>query len=287
MLLTDRVLAGVEEALSSAIEEPKPGWPDADALRALREDLAPLGLFGLLTALSEAPAPSEGVHRDQVDQVRRRLLQGLDDGGQEPDLAAAPPLVDVLERYLRDKGDRVTRRAIENALFDFYDLQDHGLFVDDVAKGFDVVRATRGDTDDIKGFIRAATRLSGETAKFVLGLFPEQIQLIHRISERTAEPHEIEAAFDAFGPRAIRLRLFGVCGTLIEKEKRFRLAITLWARGRGVAITREHILGIVKHVEVKTLDKLVMRAVAQADARRALIAFAEAHPVVAAIERCL
>jgi len=287
MLIRDDVLGGIDEAIEEALEEPNAELPPPDALRALRPDLSRLGLFGLITILPNSPPPTEEVYAEQARQVTWRLLRGLQPDDAPIDLDGAPPLETVLARYAEAKGESVTRRAIENELFEFYDLQDHGLFVDDVTKAFDVVRATRPPTDDVKTFIRAAARLSGQTAKFILGLFPEQIQLIHRITMRQAEPHEIDKAFCDFGPRAIRLRLYGVLASLLQNEKRIRLSLTLWARGRGVAITREQVLAIPDYLELKSHAKLLHRAVERHDAIRAFLEFREAHPAIAALERFL
>ncbi|MHC4830394.1 MAG: hypothetical protein ACYTFT_08575 [Planctomycetota bacterium] len=291
-MLTDNVLTKLDEDLEAAIEEQWDGAPEKEALLSLRADLKALGYFGLLVCLSEAVSPEAAVHTEHVDAIRKRLLQGLaGDPEAEVDLEAAPALPELIEQYKEAKGEsgaKLTRRALENALFDFYDLDDHGMFVDDVKKCFDAFRAAAPPHEDIKDLIRKLAHMSSDTARFILGLFPEQLELIHRIGSRMTQPHELDRAFDDFGPGAIRMRLWAVTQTLLQREKRLRLAITLWARERGVAIGRDAILTVPEILEVKSTKKLIVRACEREAYRKELLAFmAERQATLDAVHKYL
>lgn len=272
----DSVLGGLAEELAKLVEEPGDAPLVPADLEALRADLAPLGIFGLLVAISEAPAPSEEVHAELPKKVAERVRAQL---AEDPAAAPSPDLAfpALLAHYRDAKGAKVLRKLVENAIFEFYDLKDHGLFIDDVARVLDVFRATTGAGDDAKAFVKRLAGLSNDTAKFMLGLFPEQLALIYKVAQRQAERQEIDDAFDGFGPRAIWKRVFAIVKSLIQKEKRFRLAMTLWARFHGVSISREQVNEVEKFLAVKDTKELVKRAIARKDARAALVAFRSGH----------
>lgn len=277
----DPVVGGLLEELAKTLEEQDAPDPE---LEALREDVRALGYFGLLVAMSDAPAPTEEVRAELPAKIIERIRQQL---GAEAE-GRLLSLAEAVAAYRAAKGAKVLRKLIENAIYDFYDLKEHGLFVDDVGRILDIFRASAGATDDIKMFVKGLAALSSETAKFMVGLFPEQINLIYKITRREAEKKEIDDAFDSFGPRAMWKRIFAITKTLIPKEKRFRLALTLWARLSGVPITREQILDLEKHLAVKDTKDLVKRAVERKEARRALVEFRKAHAAeIGAIEAAL
>jgi hypothetical protein len=283
----DPVLGGLLSELEKTIEEPGPAPPGPpEELEALRADLRGLGVFGLLLAISDAPPPSEEVRAELPARIAERIRAQLAEeeakaeAEGKPAAAAAPAgatFPALLAHYREHKGPKVLRKLVENAVYEFYDLRDHGLFVDDVARVLDLFRASTGAGDDVKAFVKGLAALSSDTAKFMLGLFPEQIQLIYKVGQRQAERREIDEAFEGFGPRAIWKRVFAIVKTLIQKEKRLRLAITLYARTQGVAISREQVLEIEKHLAVKDTGDLVKRAIARKDARAALLAFRREH----------
>ena len=291
------VLGGLIEELGSqlgeaegalATGEPGERAPLAgprEAVVRLREDLRSLGFFGLLIAISEAPAPSEEVFRELPAKLTERIRSDLQDA------PAGLPLKELFELYCERKGSKgrqVLRKLFENTIFDFFDLREHGLFVDDVSRVLDLFKSAQGEGDDVRTLLKRLAALSSETAKFILGLFPEQIELIYKVSRREAERKEIDAAFDAFAPRVLWKRLFAIAKTLIQKEKRFRLALTLYARLHGVPIGREHVTGIEKHLAIKDTRDLIARALERADARAKLREFFKAHEAdLAAMEAIL
>jgi hypothetical protein len=127
--------------------------------------------------------------------------------------------------------------------------------------------------------------LSSDTAKFMLGLFPEQISLIYKVTQRQAERAEIDAAFDMFAPKVIWKRVFAILKSLLQKEKRFRLALTVWSRLHGVALTREHMEKLETYLAVKDTKDLVKRALARSAERKQLLDFTRAHSAeIAALE---
>src|SRR2546421_704275 len=82
------------------------------------------------------------------------------------------------------------RKLVENAIYDFYDLRDHALFIDDVGRILDVFKSASGATDNAQTFMKRLAALSTDTAKFMLGLFPEQINLIYKVAQHQAERAE-------------------------------------------------------------------------------------------------
>ncbi len=256
-------------------------------------------MFGLLLAMSDAPPPSEAVAAELPTKIAERLRAQLAEDaakGRDPAAAGAGaaspaadrPLAELFALYRERRGPALLRKAIENTIYEFYDLRDHGLFVEDVARVLDLFRASRGGTDDIKSFVKGLAALSSNTAKFMLGLFPEQLSLIYKISRREAEQPEIDEALEAFGPRAMWKRTFAILKSLIQNEKRLRLAITLWARLHGVDAAREHVLGLDRWLAVKDVKELIRRALERKEARAALIAMRRARAAeIGAIEDAL
>jgi hypothetical protein len=288
----DPVLGGLREELAKLSEEPgatPPGPPEE--LDALRADLDALGIFGLLVAISNAGAPTDDVRaelpRKIAERIRAQLAEDAEKGGPAApaDGLAFPELLAHYREGKGSKGAQVLRKLVENTVYEFYDLKDHALFVDDVARVLDVFRAAGGAGDDVKSFVKRLAALSSDTAKFILGLFPEQLALIYKVAQREAERKEIDEAFDGFGPRAIWKRVFAIAKALLQKEKRFRLAVTLWARLSGVTISREQVSEIEKFLAVKDTNELVRRAIARKEARAALLAFRRANErEIAALE---
>lgn len=277
------------EELKKLAEEPgdsPPGPPEE--IEALRADLRDLGVFGLLVALSDAPPPDPALAAELPAKLVERLRAQLAaDAAREGTAAPSEGLAvaDVLALYRDKKGAQILRKAIENTIYEFYDLREHALFVDDVGRVLDLFRASRGPTDDIKMFVKRLAALSSETAKFMLGLFPEQISLIYKVARREAERAEIDEALEGFGPRAIWKRIFAILKALLQHEKRLRLALTLWGRMQGTEITREHMAGLDKYLAVKDNKALVLRAIERKEARAALVAARKARAAdLAALE---
>lgn len=273
--MADPILAGLEQEIRAGAE----AGTATDELAKLRDDVGPnggLGVFGLLVSLAEAPAPSEEIFAEVPRQLGQRLALALtEDEVPIPEGADLAQLISLYREKKGEKGRHTVRRVFENTLYEFYELRDHGLFVEDVGRVLDILRAARpGETEDMKAFFKGLAALSSDTAKFMLGLFPEQIALIYKVAARQAERKEIDDAFDSFGPRPMEKRVFAVLKTLLQKEKRLRLAVTLWARLHGVDLQREVLEKVEKHLAVKDTRDLVAQALATAPARTALRAFA-------------
>jgi hypothetical protein len=310
MINDDSVIGGLAAELESALAPPEagaaeegakapappPGTPEEQ--RALLDDLRPLGFMGLLCAVSEAPPPEEEVHAELPGQVAARIRAQLAEDREKivasgatapPALPDDAPLADLVRVFLERKGEKaplVLRKIVENAVYDFYELKEHALFVDDVGRALDVIKSVSGASDNAQTFMKRLAALSSDTAKFILGLFPEQLQLIYKIQANEAERREIDAAFDMFAPRVIWKRVFAIAKTLITREKRFRLALQVWARLHGVAITREHMGKIEAALAVKDTRALLARAIERAEMRRRILEFRKSHEAtIAAIER--
>lgn len=282
-MLTDDVVGGLRADLERAIEEPEAeGVPRAapDALRALSHDLGQLGWFGALVAASDAPPPADDFFDDIVGGIRK----GLD--GEEDDSPLAARIDRAIAAYERSRDtetdalgtprERTPRRRIAEALYEHFALDEHALFVEDVERVLELLR-TGGAASDTKAFVRGLTRLSSDAARFIVGLFPGNVDLVYAIGNRNAERSAIEAVFDDFAPPAIWKRLPAIMNALIQKDKRFRLAITLWARLRGVAIRPEHIRGVGTLLEARSSTPLLERLLAHTEQRSALLAFEQRH----------
>jgi hypothetical protein len=294
MITDDSVIGGLVEELQRATEPPEEGAappPPAagspDDLRDLLEDVRKLGVFGILVAISDAGPPAEEVHREIPGKVAERIRAQfqeddeklLADGGK-PEPVADMPLHELVKVFHERKGAKsrqVLRKIIENAIYEFYDLKDHALFVDDVGRILDVFKSASGSTDHAQSFMKKLASLSSDTAKFMLGLFPEQINLIYKVSRHEAERTEIDAAFDMFSPRVIWKRVFAILKTLLAKEKRFRLALTVWGRLHGVAISREDMTKLETYLAVKDTKDMVKRAIQRRAERKQLLEFVAAH----------
>ncbi len=303
--MTDEsVIGGLAAELERSLEAPEagaePAAAPADSLpgtaeerRSLLADAHELGLFGVLVAASDTGGPVEEVHAEIPRKVEERLRAQLaEDGGgafpaevrlqregAEPPGAGLPlpALVKLFHERKGGKSRLVLRKTVENAIFDFYDLKDHGLFIDDVGRILDVLKSAIGSTDNAQTFMKRLAALSNDTAKFILGTFPEQLALIYKISNREAERAEIDAAFDMFAPKVIWKRVFAIAKTLLQKEKRFRLALTVWSRLHGIALGREEQAKLETYLAIKDVKELVRRSIARAAERRALLEFRRAH----------
>jgi hypothetical protein len=287
----DSVIGGLVAELETALTPPEEGAPAPAApppgspedLHALLEDVRALGVFGILVAVSDAPPPAGDVHAEIPRKVAEKLRAQLE--GEVPADAPLPELVRLFHAQKGAKSRMVLRKLLENTVFEFYDLRDHGLFVDDVGRILDVFKSASGSSDNAQAFMKRLAALSTDTAKFMLGLFPEQISLIYKVAQHQAERAEIDAAFDMFAPKVIWKRVFAILKSLLQKEKRFRLALTVWSRLHGVALTREHMAKLETYLAVKDTKDLVKRALEQKDARRALVEFTRKNAAeIAAIE---
>jgi hypothetical protein len=283
-MLTDVVVGGLAADIESALDEPDAeGAPqaDTDALRALAADLERLGWFGILVAASASPAPEQ----DFFDDIAGGLRKGL--AGEDADRAEA--LEALIDRAAAQAAgtERSPRRVIAEALYEHFALDQHSLFVEDVERVLELLR-TGGAQSDTKGYIRGLTRLSSDSARFIVGLFPGNLELIYAIGNRTAERQDIDAVFEDFGPPAIWKRLPAIMNALIQKDKRFRLAVTLWARLHGVDIKPEQVQAVSGLLETKTTKPLLEALVANAEKRAAILRFQDAQKDAhAAIHRAL
>ncbi len=288
----DRVLDGLLQDVRASLDgegaEP-PAEADRPGLERLAPDLAETGLFGLLATIAGAPDPTDEVFLEVRRRIEDRVRAGLrEEGVTEAEAALLPELLRLYAERKGSRGPDLLRKLVANAIFEFYELKEHGLFVDDVSRIFDLYRSGGGTGDDIRAFFRALMALSSETARFMLGLFPGQMPLIFRIGQRAAERKEIDAALDEFAPAVVQKRLFAVVKSLLQKEKRFRLACIVWARLHGIALGREHLDRLEPVLAVKDTKELVKRALETAPARERWLQFRRARAAdVAALEGVL
>ncbi|GIW72690.1 MAG: hypothetical protein KatS3mg102_2232 [Planctomycetota bacterium] len=254
--LYEDIIDGIRRGLVAALGEAGPGPAPGAEPPPAPEPLAP-------SAQPRALAPLE-------ELIERHLARPLLAGEPSPEQAASP------DQGVGPRGRRAartTRRAIAEALYEHFGLDEHGLFVEDVERVLDLFRSAGAGSSDTKAFIRGLSRLSSDAARFIVGLFPGHIQTVYELTRRTAERREVEAVFDEYAPPAIWKRLPAVLKALIQKDKRLRLAITLWARLHGVDIRPEHVHGVERYLEVKSSRALLERLLARAEQRAALLAF--------------
>jgi len=300
MINDESVIGGLVAELEKAIEPPEEGKPappvtlpgTTEQLASLLADLRPLGPLGLLVAISDAPPPSDEVHLEVptriADKIRSQLAEDrakIEASGATPPPAPAEgaALPELVTLFLERKGEKarlVLRKLVENVFYDFYELKEHGLFIDDVGRALEVIKGATGSTDNAQTFMKRLAALSQDTAKFMLGLFPEQIALIYKVAQNQAERSEIDAAFDMFAPRVIWKRVWAIMKALLQKEKRFRLTLQIWSRLHGVAITRDHMMKLEPILAVKDVKDLVQRAIDKEKERKALVEFIRARAAV-------
>jgi hypothetical protein len=278
MLGRDEVAAGfVEQARRSAEDALPP-----DRWEALRQDADALGLFGLLASLAEAaPVADPKVREELVGPIDRDLKDALGDT-DEVDLAVR------FERFSKAKGARgpdLLARGTARVIHEVYDLRQHRLGQEDALAACDLL-AWGGPGADARETAKRLTRLSRPAARVVLGHLEEQLELVHSLGQDEQVAWvQVDGRLHEFAPRIFAQRLPSMIRFLVADEPRLRFAFVLWARLRGVTLTRAGIQGIAAHITPEKPLALVEALETRRDARAALRAADAAWPVARSIER--
>ena len=187
-------------------------------------------------------------------------------------------LVDLLAAHkAQSNAEQTACRLIAEAVHSHFELDQHSLFVEDVERALQLTRVAGGAAEDTKSFVRQCSRLSAMSAAYIVGLFPGHIELIFAIKKREADPKTIDAVFDSFAPPAIWKRLGAITKAMIQKEKRFRLAVTLWARLHGVNFDGGNLTPLEAMIEVKSAASILESALGNTTMRDGLRAFHAEH----------
>lgn len=228
---------------------------DENAKTALREDLRTLGLTGTLALLAQGDAPDQALATEAVEAVMTELVQKAGEGGT---------LSEMLTRYSGRKGNKgreLARKLIGRTFLELYGLQGHGLVGDDVVRALDFAARSRGD-GDARGVARALARFGKAPARVVLGHLEEQIHLVHRLQTEELMPSEIDKPLLEFAPKIFAARLPSMLKSLLPTEPKVRLAVVLWARLRGVALSKDAVAGALEMLVPEKPMSLVTRLLA-------------------------
>ena len=258
----------------------------AEALAELRADAKALGLFGLLgsLAIEGAPDPDPAVRGELVQVLERDLRDALESG-------AGQPLGELMERFVAEKGEQgpeLLGRLVARVLYELYDLGAHGFIQDDALAAAEAM-AWGGPGQDARECVRRITRLSRHALRNALGHLDSQLDLVHALGNPDFPIlyRETDRRLDGFAPRVFAERLPSLIRVLVREEKRFRFAVVLWARLRGLVIGKGPLVAATERIDPKApLD--LLRQLEQAKLGRGALRLAdEAFPQARLIEAAL
>lgn len=278
MLGRDEVAAGFVEQARKTAEDALP----EDRWEALRQDADALGLFGLLAALAEpSPVADPTIREELVGPIDRDLKDAL---GDTDDVG----LPVRFERFLKAKGARGPEQlalGTARVIHEVYDLRQHRLGQEDALAACDLL-AWGGPGADARETAKRLARISRQASRVVLGHLSEQLELVHSLGQDEQVAWlQVDGRMHEFAPRIFAQRLPSMIRFLVADEPRLRFAFVLWARLRGVTLTRAGVQSIATHITPEKPMALIEALETRRDARAALRAANAAWPVASAIER--
>jgi hypothetical protein len=252
------------------------GW------KALADDGAVLGLFGLLTAAACSETP-------QIDpEVRDELEQALN-GDLADALGESGPgeLSERMSRFVEAKGDRgadLLARTIARVIYEVYDLNAHRFVQDDVLHACDLLGAGAPE-QDAREAAKRVLRISRFCTRSTLGHLDGQVEIVHKLADEKipADFPALDAILDNFAPRIFAQRLPSIAKSLVTDAK-FRFVVVLWARLRGIVIGRAQLIDLGQRIVPRDPMLLVQALVENAETRNVLRQATETCPLATRIE---
>jgi hypothetical protein len=268
----DTILQGLIDEINESRDGTRsPSLGPKDELEVLAEDLKVLGILGFMLSLGKELEPEEGIFQELPTRLGDALKERIT--SHDPSIVPEGGLADHIETFLRlkkRKGRELLRKVLENLMFEFYDLKWHGFFVDDVSRILDLLKCTRPG-QEVKQFLKSLARVTRESARRTLGLFPMQTELVFRVGQSQATGREVDQALDEFAPRVMYKRLFTILTRLIPKESRFRLTLILYGRMRGLNVTGDHIQALSESLYDGEVERIVELALERKEWRSRLV----------------
>ncbi len=262
--------------------------PDGDRLddagwKALADDAAVLGLFGLLTAAACSEVPT-------VDPaVRDELEQALN--GDLADALGESDTVDVgarMDRFVSAKGERgpdLLARTIARVIYEVYDLNAHRFVQDDAVHACDLL-AHGGAGQDAREAAKRILRISRFCARSTLGHLDGQVEVVHKLADETipADFPALDEILGNYAPRMYAQRLPSIAKSLVTDAK-FRFVVVLWARLRGIVIGRAQLIDLGARITPRSPMLLIQALVENSETRTVLRKATETCPPANRIEK--
>ncbi len=273
MINDDHCMFHVENELRKLLQDDAETKPeDPEQVKALLAELKQLGMFDLLISLTSEPEFDADLC-DEISEHFGEKLEGLLSESARTALDDDAGLGAKIDAFIADKKD--TRRVLLhktfcNFLFQYFDLTDYGLFVDDVSRLIKLCSAS-SLSGNARSFARLLVGLSRKTARFVLGTLPGNLELNYKVARDAASEEEIDRFFANFAPKVIGRRMMAVMETLIRQELRLRAALTIYGISRGVSVGKTKLVEVADFLEVVKVDRLVSRAQETRASRTALM----------------
>lgn len=270
----DHCMFHIENELRKLLQDDAPVKPaDPEQVRLLLAELKELGMFDLLISLTKESVFEPELCDEIAEHFGERLVGLLTEDARSalPDDAGLGATIDAFIADKRDTRRVLLHKTFCNFLFQYYDLTDYGLFVDDVSRLIKLCSAS-STTGNTREFARLLVGLSRKTARFVLGTLPGNLELNYKISRDAASEAEIDRFFANFAPKVIGRRMMAILEALLRQELRLRAALTIYGISRGVTVGKAKLVDVADCLEVVALDKLVERAQETRASRTAMMA---------------
>ncbi len=274
MIRDEHCLYHAENELSKLLDPDAENPPEnAEDIKALKDELGSLGLFDFLLTMTSEPAFDAELCGEIDEHFGDKLVSLLKPDAREK-LPEDADLHAKIDAFIEDKSD--TRRVLLhktfcNFLFQYYELNDYGLFVDDVSRLIKLCSES-GLAGNARRFMRLLVGLSKKTARFVLGTLPGNMELNYDVVRDAASQRKIDRFFERFAPKVIGRRLMAVMEALLREELRLRAALTIYGISRGVTVGKAKLLEVADHLEVVKFDRMIERAKETRASRQQLLA---------------